>query len=192
MAFLSGDTHAVPHHHAYGDYCEDTGADVFEAVHALVDDPSEERGGEVEGTALKALRDVGGLVARLFEYGVSGLGEGRSHVGNEVEADGQGHETDDEGLHHVALSERQHHGEEVEHTGERSKRQELVAGKDDRQAQGHGDEQQRHDERRGMADDHGGRHADIDFLAIELLLHHLLRLLGDGRAGPAHQSAHPR
>ena len=31
-----------------------------------------------------------------------------------------------------------------------------------------------------MADDHGGRHADIDFLSVELALHHLLRLLGNG------------
>ena len=55
------------------------------------------------------------------------LRKGRSHIGYEIEANGQCNQTDDEGLDDVTLRKRQHDGEEIEHACQRSQWQELVA-----------------------------------------------------------------
>ena len=104
--------------HYYGDGGEKSHADILQVVHALVDYPSEERGSEVEGTGEVAFRHTGGGILRGSVHLVGSLGEGGSHVGDEIETDGQGDETDDEGLHHVTFREGQHHGEEVEHASQ--------------------------------------------------------------------------
>ena len=49
------------------------------------------------------------------------LREGSGHIGDEIETNGKGDETDEEGLDHVTLSEGQYYGEEVEHASQRGK-----------------------------------------------------------------------
>ena len=108
---------------------------------ATIDYPTEERRGEIKRTAGESFRYLGCLVASGIKHMLCCHCEVGCHVGNEIQADDESHESDDERLHHIALGERQYHREEVEHSGERCQRQELVAGQEHCQSENHGNEE---------------------------------------------------
>lgn len=123
----------------------------------MEDDPAPEGGGEVKrSTTFESLGDRDAVQLRRADR----VRERRSQVRHEIKACDECDESDDERLEDVTLRNRQHAREEIEHAGERGERQELVARKDDREEEDHGDEQDRDDERRRMADDERRRHAD--------------------------------
>ena len=147
----------------------------------MEDYPGENAGRKVERTSEEAFGNSYGRITRAGIYILGGLGEMRSQVGYEVQAYGQGYKPDDKGLDHITLGDRQNHREHIEHTGQRSQRQELVARKDNCEQKGHGDKQERYHEGGRMADYQSRAHTDADAGRIlEFPRHHILSGLGNG------------
>ena len=104
----------------------------------MVDEPAAERGRKIERRAALEARGHRDSVAVRRR---NRLGERGRQVGDEEEPRDERDESDDERLGHIPLRDRQDARKEVEHPRERGERQELVAGKEDREEQDDRDEQ---------------------------------------------------
>mgnify|MGYP007066003117 CR=1 FL=1 len=94
------------------------------------------------GTAFKAGGDIHGSILCLLVYIVGCLCEIGGEVCYEIKTDGQYNESDDERLYYISFRDGQYQREEVEHSGQRRQRQELVTRQDDSQQYGYGNQQQ--------------------------------------------------
>ena len=160
---------------------EDGRTHIFHRVCQVEDDPCQRAGGKVERTALETFGDGHGRVLRDVEHIVCRTGEVGREVRHEIQPDDHQDKADDERLHHIAVRDGQDDGEHVEHAGQRSQRQELVARQDDGEEQRDGNKQQRYDECRRVADDQGRTHADVQTgILTEFAGYHLARGIGNG------------
>ena len=72
--FLVGhNTLAVPEHHGDGNKRKHTGTNPPQIVHTLIDNPTEERRGEIKCTGLEALGNLGSRIAGLRIHGLGSL-----------------------------------------------------------------------------------------------------------------------
>lgn len=144
----------------------------FQRVGQVENDPSKGAGCKVQCTAFKAGGDIHGSILCLLVYIVGCLCEIGGEVCYEIKTDGQYNESDDERLYYISFRDGQYQREEVEHSGQRRQRQELVTRQDDSQQYGYGNQQQGNHQRCRMADNQCGAHTDVqadstfEFLAI--------------------------
>ena len=115
LSLFLHDALTVENQQGDGDDGEHTHTDVRE-LHTTIDDPSEERGSEIERTTCESVRNMSGIIACGSIYLVGCHRKVGSHIGYEIETDNQGYQTDDKGLHYITLGKWQNQWEEVEHT----------------------------------------------------------------------------
>ena len=105
-----------------------------------------------------------GSIAGCGIYILGGKSEPRRKVGDHVQAEHHHHNAYNQTLDNIAFGVREHQREEIEHTRKRCQRKELVAGEKHGKYKRQGNQQQRHHQCSGMADDKRRAHTDVEAL----------------------------